>query len=418
MCQIGWGTRCKFGAYYHDRERIKRWPDKSTVMARQPDVVLVRYGEIFLKGPQVREGLESLLASQISRCLERVGITHKVKRMRGRMVVKTPDPRGACEAVRNIFGIVSVSPSFTVEKALADIAACAVEIARASIAEGETFAIDANRADKTFPLTSQDINSTVGESVRVATDATVDLGDPDLTIGIDIRDDAYLYIEVVDGPGGLPLGTSGRGLCLFSGGIDSPVACYLMMKRGCEQELLYFDNQPFADSTTLDRAVSVARRLRAHSCSSHIKMLVAPHGHSLEDITRQAPRGLTCTLCKRMMVRVADAVASERGLDVIINGSSLSQVCSQTMPNLKLTILASRTPVLMPLISFDKEEIVAISRRIGTFDASIAPATECSAVPDQPRTKPTLAEVIDAESKIDVNGLVGTTLDGIREIEL
>lgn len=382
------------------------------------DCVLVRYGEIFLKGPTVRREFELRLASNISDCLDRAGIDHTLSRTRGRMIIKTSIPKEACTAISKVFGVVSVSPAVTIESNLQAIGRSVLRLATGKIDVDTSFAIDTNRGNKSFPKTSQDVNTEIGEMVRMETGGRVDLGNPSVTIGIDIRERTYIFDEIISGPLGLPLGTAGRTLSLFSGGIDSPVATYMMMKRGCEQVLLYLDNTPFTGADSMQRAIEVAKVLNSYSYGSRMKFLMVPHGHSLSSFIKKCPHGLTCTLCKRMMTRVAEEVARIEGCSAIINGSSLAQVCSQTMTNLALTISATSMPVLMPLVGFDKEETIKIAKNIGTYKESSSPVTPCSAVPRWPRTRPGQRDIESAESKVDIQNLLKCSIDGIKEIDL
>jgi len=387
-------------------------------VATNRDYVLVRYGELSLKGPVVRREFESILMRNISDCLDREGIEHEVSRVRGRILIKTARSREASAAISKVFGVVSSSPALSVRSELGEIREAVRHLAAERIGRETTFAIDTNRANKSFPLTSQEVNEELGDVVREERGGKVDLKNPSVTIGIDIRDRTYVFDERFRGPGGLPLGTSGRTISLLSGGIDSPVAAYLMMKRGCEQVLLYFDNDPFVGIDSRNRAVRVARILNSYACGATLKLLVAPHGHSLKAFVENCPRGLTCTLCKRMMVRVAGEVARREGCQAIVMGSSLSQVCSQTMENMVLTSSASSIPVLMPLIGTDKEDVIATAKRIGTYEESTRRVEPCGAVPRRPRTRPDLAEVQEAEENINVEGLVRESLEGLEVIDL
>jgi thiamine biosynthesis protein ThiI len=382
------------------------------------DSVLVRYGEIALKGPIVRRSFEERLCANISDCLENAGIEHGIERRRGRILLKTPESKEASKSLSKVFGIVSTSPAITTGSSVEDILASSLDLARCRILTGTKFAVDTNRGDKSFSLTSQEINSRVGEAIRVETGARVDLDSPEVKIGIDIREKTYIFDQIIPGPGGLPLGTAGRIISLFSGGIDSPVGAYLMMKRGCESHLLYMDNSPYVEEGTTVRAIRVAEILQRYSSGFDMNLLVVPYGHVLKKIIDRCPRRLTCILCKRTMTRIAGAVARKEGCDAVMNGSSLAQVCSQTMTNLSLTLSVGDVPALMPLVGLDKEEIVNIARRIGTYEASSSRTMGCTAVPRYPKTSPTLKEIEDAESQLDIEELVAESLEGIRRMPL
>jgi thiamine biosynthesis protein ThiI len=381
------------------------------------DCALARYGEIALKGRPVRRRFEDRLTRNIADCLRRNEIEGTVRRIRGRIVVETPAAREACSQLRRVFGVVSSSPCRTTDSRMSSIEDAALDLASTLLGPGATFAVDTNRGLKAFPLTSPEVNGRIGEQIRNATGAEVDLGNPSVTIGIDIRDSTYLFNETLPGPGGLPVGTAGRVLSLFSGGIDSPVATYLMMKRGCESDLLYFDNRPFTGENALEEMLSVAAAVQQYASGSRMKVLVASHGEALTDL-RRASGKLTCTLCKRLMVRVGGELCRERGYDALVSGSSLAQVSSQTMANLSLTLSATTVPVLMPLVGLDKEEIIDLAKAIGTYEASSRIPAECSAVPRHPSTSPRAESVVEAEGRLDLEGAVEKEIESIREIDL
>lgn len=381
------------------------------------DCALARYGEIALKGRPVRRRFEDRLTRNMADCLRRNEIEGTVRRIRGRIVVETPAAREACSQLRRVFGVVSSSPCRTTDSRMSSIEDAALDLASTLLGPGATFAVDTNRGLKAFPLTSPEVNGRIGEQIRNATGAEVDLGNPSVTIGIDIRDSTYLFNETVPGPGGLPVGTAGRVLSLFSGGIDSPVATYLMMKRGCESDLLYFDNRPFTGENALEEMLSVAAAVQQYASGSRMKVLVASHGEALADL-RRASGKLTCTLCKRLMVRVGGELCRERGYDALVSGSSLAQVSSQTMANLSLTLSATTVPVLMPLVGLDKEEIIDLAKAIGTYEASSRIPAECSAVPRHPSTSPRAESVVEAEGRLDLEGAVEKEIESIREIDL
>jgi len=324
----------------------------------------------------------------------------------------------ASELVSKVFGVVSASPTVSVPPKIEAIKEAALQLAKQRIVQHTFFRVDTNRGDKSFPMSSQQVNVEVGEEIRRETGGKVNLESPSITIGIDVRHKAFIFDQVLKGPGGLPLGTAGKAISLFSGGIDSPVATYLIMKRGCEVVLLHFDNAPFCPARSRDRTVKVARVLASYACGSRMKLLIAPLGHCLSSFIDDCPRGLTCTLCKRMMTRIAERVANLQGCTAIVSGSSLAQVCSQTMQNLALTVSASCIPVLMPLVGFDKEEIVDIAERIGTYGESTGVAVTCTATPRYPRTAPTRKEIEEAEAGLDIELMVKRSLDRIEEVEL
>ncbi len=400
------------------RKQIIGFTIPPSSVPRSYDGLLIRYGELSLKGAPVRRSFEKRLVHNISACLSRKGVDFRIRSPRGRIVVETEDVEGVRDAVERVFGIVSYSPYLQVRKDLESIKEAAAELASRRISPGVSFAVRCTRADKSFPVMSQDVNAIVGSEIQRRTGGSVNLTSPQITIGIDIRDRAYLFDRTFLGQGGLPLGTAGKVLSLLSGGIDSAVATFMMMRRGCETVLVYMDNSPFGTEGMRKRAIEVANVLGRYCCGSKMELLIVPHGHSLLSFIKRCPRGLTCTLCKRMMVRVAEALAGLEDCEAIVNGSSLGQVASQTLRNLALTVSATKYPVLLPLIGFDKEEIIHTAKAIGTYEPSIAAVGSCTAVPSKPRTAPTLKEVLDAEESVDLESLVKKSLDGIQRIRI
>ncbi len=353
------------------------------------DVVLVRYGEITLKDSWTRQNWERILAGNITFSLHRAGVEHKIERGEGRIFVHTSDPR-ASEIVARVFGVVSTSPAVTVVSDLEEISRVAVELAIQ--AKPSTFAIRPRRSGVSF--SSENIGRIVGEAVRVATHSTVDLDKPELEIFVEARKNrTFVFREVIKGVGGLPLGSQGRMLVLISGGIDSPVAAWMMMKRGCPVTLLHFDSRPYADA--VDQSMKCAGVLAEWTAGRKIDFITIPISRGIEKIASHYPRA-TCVLCRRLMYRIATEVMEMQGCLGVVTGYSMGQVASQTADNILAEQAALGVLVFHPLISLDKTEITDLARRIGTYGIA-AETKSCTAVPQRPMTKAKKDEILLAE---------------------
>lgn len=355
---------------------------------------LVRYSEIFLKSEPVRRRWENALIANIREVLPEC----RVRRERGRIWLEgAVDP----EKLKKVFGVVSFS----------DCKYCTLENLNSfsldfcdeiGIDKSRTFAVRVKRVG-VHDFTSQQKAAELGDLIlNKFKYLKVDLESPEKKIFVEIRnEDCYLFDAVVKGVGGIPLGVEGKLVALFSGGIDSPVAAWFMMKRGCKIIPLYFDIAPFSDESMLNRAKRVANVLKEYQPDFEIEVVKDTFlERAKEALKRMRIENYTCILCKRHMYRVAECIAKEEGAKGIVTGESLGQVASQTLDNLLVLDDACSLPVYRPLIGFDKVEIERIAREIGTFDASIRPASSCSAVPKKPVTKAKLEKVLDVEREV------------------
>jgi thiamine biosynthesis protein ThiI len=356
------------------------------------DSVLVRYGEIALKDPWTRKSWERTLASNIVYNLKEAGIDYALSLERGRIFVSTSNPR-APGIIADVFGVVSASPVWTSEPDIKAIEKVASQIA-------------ADRSPKSFAIRSRrgggDISSTeiaveVGSAVQERTGAKVDLTDPELEIFVEAREKKVLvFTDVVRGVGGLPLGTQPRMLALISGGIDSPVAAWMMMRRGCPVSLLYFDPRPYVDA--LPQAIKSAEVLRRWTSGRKINFVQVPIGEGLAKIAAAQPRA-TCLLCRRLMYRIAQRVMEEEEAYGVVTGYSLGQVASQTPANIMAEQSGIDLPVYHPLIAMDKSEITDLARKIGTYRAT-ADAGSCTAAPKKPMTRAKAEDIRAMEAEL------------------
>ncbi|VVB92635.1 tRNA (guanine(6)-N2)-methyltransferase [uncultured archaeon] len=381
------------------------------------DIVLVRYDEIALKSKKVRSRYEQILVKNIKSMLNADGCSYsQISKEMGRVFIHSDDDNVVKSAAK-VFGVVSVSPAYTCEPTLESAAGLCADVGCRIIREGQSFAIRARRAGN-HSFTSRDIGVACGDAVfkKINKNTTVDLDEPDVEIFVEIRQEkAYVFTESVKGVGGLPMGTQGKMVALISGGIDSPVAAWLMMKRGCEIVPLYLNNEPFSDETTRERAMACIAVLQKWSPQKKFTIYEAQHGENLLAFLENCDNRLNCVLCRRMMYRIAGEVLKLEDAHGIITGSSLGQVASQTSLNMLAEMYGMEYPIYHPLIGLDKLEITDIARKIGTFEPSTKPATCCMAVPEYPSTAAKPQEVLDAEKLIDVPSLVDKMVKNIKK---
>jgi thiamine biosynthesis protein ThiI len=388
------------------------------------ELVLVRYGELALKKGNRRE-FELALARNLKDACSRVSPV-KVERRWGRMFVH-PERRAAevAKRVQDVFGVSSISPAVRVPLEPDAIAASGEELVRdvlASRPAGEevTFAVRVRRPNKRFPLRSNELERHVADRVLSNQGGLrVRLRDPELELGIEVRDEgAYLFAERLRGPGGLPVGTVGHALCLLSGGIDSPVAAWYAMKRGCAVSFVTFHSYPYIGDSSKRKLRRLVRALARWQPRN--QLIVAPFTEVQEAIRDSAPEAYRTVLYRRFMQRISCRLAEERGAGALLTGDSLGQVASQTMENIACVQDASTLPVLQPLIGFDKQETIEVAQRIGTFDVSIEPEPDCCTVfqPAAPVIRGKIGACRDAEAALDVEGLVERSVAGCEVVDV
>lgn len=358
-------------------------------------LIVIRYGEIALKGKN-RGYFVKRLRRNIRDCLKRNDITGEVRSVGQRVYVQVEDVERAAEKLRDVFGIVSLSPAQEVAADIEAIKAEALQVAqRAGLNEKRSFRMQSRRADKAFPLISPEINRVVAAHVQKATGAQVDLSDEaDLTIGVEVRrGHALVFGQTVAGYGGLPLGTQGRAVALMSGGIDSPVAAWLMMKRGCAVIPIHFRQSEVELAKFMDNCQVLSR----YAYGWDMYPIVLDHqevfGETYEKLRSVGAERWTCIFCKRALLQKACQIAGQHKAKALVMGDSLGQVASQTLDNLEVVSYGIEKPILRPLIGLDKTEITALARRIGTFDISIREAKSCPYLPPDPLTRASLPKL-------------------------
>ena len=378
------------------------------------DLIIARYGEIGIKSPKIRSRFERKLVKNIKATFE-----CDVERNQGRIYVSPKDFDEGLEKLNRVFGVVSYSPVVSTHTTYDEIDESLTEYVKDLVSEGlidenTKFAIKCRRVG-THDFSSQEMAAHCGGVVRNVVPAPVDLTNPDLTIFVEVREDkTYIFHEKIKGPGGLPLGTQGKVIVLVSSGIDSPVAAYLMMKRGCEVVALHCNNDPFAGPKVTENFNLLIDRLNTYSSGNPIERRVIDYGEYLTVAKQKAPERMTCVMCKSGMYKIAEKVANEVGADAIVDGSSVGQVASQTLSNILATRYGVDVPILSPLIGLDKEEITEISKSIGTFEISKIDDGGCSAVPRYPETHADLERVKQACEEMNQDAEVQKAYENIR----
>jgi thiamine biosynthesis protein ThiI len=389
------------------------------------DSVIIRFGgELWIKKTWTRRLYERRLVRNIKNVLKHYEVPYsEIVRRHGRLFLRTNSAVEAARRLARIFGVSSVSPSLETSSKLEDIVDRNVFLAGHVLKEGNSFAVRCRRVgDQSF--SSADVCRVVGQRILdefgEKLGSKVDLDRPDVKLGVEVRnDEAFVYSDVIDGAGGMPLGTQPRVVGLLSGGIDSAVACWLVMKRGCPVVPVYFDNTPFTNETTTERALNVAEALFDWAVGFPRKVYVVQHGENLKKIIEKSSRKLTCLLCKRMMYRIAERLADMMRVEGIVTGEAIGEQASQTITNLRvLSNAVQKYPIHRPLLGFDKAETETIARKIGTYEISSRKAGGCTAVPSKPATKAKLMEVMETEEKLNVKEMVGRSIESTKVVEV
>lgn len=376
------------------------------------DGFVVHYDEIGLKGGN-RRPFAKMLLRNLRRVLGRFGV--EVQDLFDRFLVTAKGDKlvDALLSAVKVFGVAYTAPIRFLPRSTEAMIDAAIQT-YATLASGkETFAVRVRRVDKSFPFTSRDLESTVGQKVIEATGAPVDLDKPDILLSFRIyRDCIYQVGPKIRGVDGLPVGVTGRVLSLLSGGIDSPVAAWLMMRRGCSVDFLHFHAFPNSDEVTAGKVPKLVERIVTPQGVASRLFLVPYHVFQLALLTSKVPQRLELVLFRRFMVRVANRLAREYGIKAIVTGDNLGQVASQTLENLIVLDNASELPIFRPLLTYSKQEIVALAHQIGTYELSIQPYKDCcSLIARHPETRAKLEEVIEVEKSLPLEHLIVRSLD-------
>ena len=376
-------------------------------------VLLVRYGEVFLKGAN-RPHFLKILTDNVKKAVKPIG--GHVWLSDSRVYVSDVEDMDECvRRVRKVFGLYSVSPAIECEKDLDVIAEQCVEMMRG---KRGTFKVLGKRSDKKFPMNSLEFAAELGGRVLEANpDLRVDIHNPEHKLRVEIRDNCYICCEEIMAAGGLPMGTGGRAALLLSGGIDSPVAGYSLMKRGVRICAIHFQSPPYTGQLAKDKVMQLAKELGEYA--GGMRVYLVPFTKCQLEIHEKCPEGLGTLITRRFMMRIANELAKKYGAQALITGESLGQVASQTMEALCCTDAVADMPVFRPLIGMDKTEIMDIAKRIGTYETSILPYEDCCTVftPRHPITRPKLDTMPKAESKLDIEALVAEAVEN-TEMEI
>ena len=386
------------------------------------EIFLLKLGEIVLKGANKRQ-FEARLRQNVRRRMKFYG-NFDVYLMQSTIYVEPMDEMcdvdGAWEACRSIFGVVSLCRCRACDKNLDAIFAAVEEYLGDDLECAKSFKVESKRSDKSFPLGSIQISQEIGGRLAEAHPSVkVDVHHPDYIVFVEIRDlAAYVHGPAEPGAGGLPTGAAGRAMCLLSGGIDSPVAAYMMGKRGLEIECLHFFSYPYTSQLAKDKVVELARLVTRYT--GKMTLNVVSFTEIQEAIRDNCPEEYFTLIMRRFMMEISMRIAKHDGCGALITGENLGQVASQTMEAMTVTGAVVDIPVFMPLIGFDKEEIVTIARKIGTMETSILPYEDCCTVftPKHPKTKPTLEQLVIAERKLDREALIVRALENIERIKV
>ena len=382
------------------------------------EIILLKAGEIALKGLN-RSVFEDRLAKNCKFRLKHLGrfqITRAQSTMYCEPLDEDIDIDEAVETLQTVFGFSKMSRACVVEKDMDAIKAAAAEYLEPVLRDCRTFKVEAKRSDKAFPLKSPAICAEVGGYLLSRfPHLRVDVHQPDFTVYVEIRDkNAYIHGPQLDGAGGMPVGSSGRAMLLISGGIDSPVAGHMMAKRGLELQAIHFAAPPYTSEYARQKVITLCREVGRYA--GRIKLHVVGFTHVQEQIRDLCPEEYFTIIMRRYMMKIAERIAREEGCGALVTGESLAQVASQTLYALGCTDVAAELPVLRPVIGMDKNEIIAVARRIGTFETSILPYEDCCTVftPRHPRTRPKLREVLRAEERLDEEALLADALSKVE----
>ena len=385
------------------------------------EILLCKYGEIVLKGANKRY-FEDILCKELRKRAKKHG-NFEISRAQSTIYVKPLDDfcdiDSMYEDALKVFGIAAIGRAAVCEKNIEDIKRVAKEYIPQFLEGKKSFKVDGKRSDKTFPYNSMDLAQIIGGEILEATRGKirVDVHNPDITVKVEIREQAaYVHAGQMNGAGGLPVGTSGHGMLLLSGGIDSPVAGYMMAKRGVRVEAVHFESFPYTSELARDKVIRLARTIAAYTGDIYVHVVSLTKIQ--EELVKHCDEDYFTLLLRRYMMYIASRLAADHDSKCLITGESLGQVASQTMEAIAVTDNASSIPVFRPCIGMDKLEIIDISTKIGTFDISIEPYEDCCTVftPKHPRTKPQLEKVLVEERKLDFKALADEAIAGAYTI--
>ncbi|MCD6445480.1 tRNA 4-thiouridine(8) synthase ThiI [Candidatus Bathyarchaeota archaeon] len=388
------------------------------------NTVIVRFGgEIGIKGAWTRKTYEKLLLGNVKNTLKHHNVPYEnIIYKRGRIYVKTMEASKAASTLTKVFGVSSTSPAVETISAMESIINKSLELADETLTNGSSFAVRCRRTGK-HPYSSMDVCRIVGKQILTKfknRNIKVNLKNPDVTVNIEVRDEkAYVFKETFEGVDGFPLGSQPKIVALLSGGMDSAVACWLVMKRGCPVIPLHFDITPFTDKRIIQKAQDVTRALFEWAVGFPRKLYIVPHGENLRIFQEEAPKKFTCILCKRLMYRIAERIAEKERAEGIVTGESIGEQASQTLQNLKvLNEAIVNYPVHRPILGFNKTETEEIAKKIGVLEIATRKSMGCKAAPKKPATKAKLEVVKEVERKLPIERMVEESFRAARIVEI
>ncbi len=384
------------------------------------EIILIKNGELALKGLN-RNVFEDTLIKNLRVALQSCG-ENTIRKAQSTIYIEPSDDSfdfdEALDRVSKVFGIAAFSRACVCDKDIDSILASAPEYLKDTMKSIKTFKVEAKRADKRFPFKSPEISAMVGAALLSKFNhLRVDVHNPDVIVTVEIRDyAAYIRAGQLHGAGGLPVGTAGKAAILISGGIDSPVAAWTMAKRGLKLDAIHFASPPYTSPRAEQKVKTLLSKVALY-CGT-IKLAIVPFTEIQEKIAENCPEEYFTLIMRRMMMRIAEKIASYHKCGALITGESLGQVASQTLPAIGVTDAVTQMPVLRPLIGSDKEEIIKISRKIDTFETSCLPFEDCCTVftPKHPKTRPTIALCEEAEAALDIDGLIKSAIENTNFI--
>ncbi|MBS6831307.1 MAG: tRNA 4-thiouridine(8) synthase ThiI [Clostridiales bacterium] len=386
------------------------------------DIILLKYGEISLKGLN-RPMFEKQLLANVAKALAPLG-KFSIRKSQSTVYVEPLgddiDMQAATERLSKVFGIVNICPAAKCQKTIEDIERTTLECLSQIDLNGKTFKVEAKREDKQFPMNSPQLCRHMGAVILKNTEGlSVDVHNPDILVQIEIRKEAFIFTQKISGAGGMPVGTAGRAALLLSGGIDSPVAGWMISKRGVVLDAVHFHSHPYTSDRAKEKVIELAKIMTQYT--GPIRLHIVPFTDIQLDIIDKCPKNYLTIIMRRLMMRIAEKIARESGAMALITGESIGQVASQTMESLVVTDNAVDMPVFRPCIGMDKEEIVTISKKIDTYETSILPYEDCCTifVPKHPKTKPSISEIQEAEKLLtDPEGMMEKAIQDREIIDL
>lgn len=384
-------------------------------------VISVSLGEIVLKGLN-RKYFEDRLIKNMKRVLRDFG-EYKIYKEQGKIYIEGLEDHqeNAIKRLKKVFGLVYISPCIRTSREMENIREAGLTLAREKLKGDKltTFKVETSRSDKRYPLKSPEISRDVGGYVLKNTDnLKVDVHNPDFMLYVDIKEYGYVYIDRTKAYGGLPIGTNGKGLLLLSGGIDSPVAGFMMAKRGVEVDAVHFHSYPFTSQRAEEKVLDLAKIVSMYT--GPMKIYSVNLLNIQKEINKNCPEDEMTILSRRFMMRIAEEISREKGYQILITGENLGQVASQTIYSVDVINRSVQMPILRPLIGMDKVDIIEISKDIETYETSIKPFEDCCSVflPKHPVTRPKLEDIVESEAVLDIERLVQEAIEGMKVVNV